>query len=215
MTDLAELYEQTRLRLAALVGRLGTEQVEAPVPACPGWNVGDVVAHLAAVAEDAVEGRLSGPPDDATTAAQVARFRGVPTDAVLLHWEEYGPRFAEVIGTFKVWPGLIDVVTHEHDIRGAISQPGERDSEVVLAASSAVLRFEPPTPFVIQLEDGEPHPGQPRGTLVLRTTRWEALRWRLGRRSMSQLAAMDWSADPGRALDGIVIFGPSPVDIVE
>jgi hypothetical protein len=50
---------------------------------------------------------------------------------------------------------------------------------------------------------------------VLRTTSWEAFRWRLGRRSRAQLAAMDWSADPSEFLDQLCIFGPATVDVIE
>ena len=44
------------------------------VPACPGWSVRDVVAHMTAVAEDWAAGSLAGPPTDEQTAAHVARF---------------------------------------------------------------------------------------------------------------------------------------------
>jgi hypothetical protein len=51
--------------------------------------------------------------------------------------------------------------------------------------------------------------------LVLRTTRFEAFRWRLGRRSRSQVLDLDWSADPGFVIDELFVFGPSPSDILE
>ncbi|MET0756948.1 MAG: hypothetical protein ABWY39_02930 [Mycobacterium sp.] len=43
------------------------------VAACPGWWGRDVMAHVAAVADDWADGRLSGPPTDEETAAQIAR----------------------------------------------------------------------------------------------------------------------------------------------
>ncbi len=46
-------------------------------------------------------------------------------------------------------------------------------------------------------------------------TRFEALRWRTGRRSRAQLAAMDWSDDPTPVLDHLYLFGPAAADVVE
>ena len=53
-----EFYHDARTRIAALVADLSPQERAAPVPACPGWQVRDVVAHLAAAAEDAAAGRL-------------------------------------------------------------------------------------------------------------------------------------------------------------
>ena len=43
----------------------------------------------------------------------------------------------------------------------------------------------------------------------------EVFRWRMGRRSRGQLAALDWSGDPAPVLDHLVIFGPARADIIE
>ena len=55
--DVRARYETHRDRLTTLVlddpGRWG-----APVPACPGWSVHDVIGHLVVLAQDTVEGRL-------------------------------------------------------------------------------------------------------------------------------------------------------------
>jgi len=63
----------------------------------------------------------------------------------------------------------------------------------------------------------EPLPGAGREepVLGLRTTRFEAFRWRMGRRSRDQLAALDWSGDPAPVLDHLVVFGPARTDIIE
>jgi uncharacterized protein (TIGR03083 family) len=102
--DLARMYRETRQRLTALVAGLDEVELGAPVPACPGWSVADVIGHLAAIPEDALAGRLTGPPSDEETAAQVNRFRGRPMAQTLAGWAELGPRFEEVVAAFKVWP---------------------------------------------------------------------------------------------------------------
>ncbi len=214
---LSQLYGQTQARVVALVTQLDGQQVEAPVPACPGWRVRDVVAHLTAVSEDVLEGRLTGPPSDEQTAAQVARFRDRPLSEVLARWDELGPQFGEAIDGFDVWPAVLDVATHEHDIRGAVGEPGARDSEVVrLGADRLLTWMQPPVALRVTVED-ETYDLGPEGeaTIVLRTDRFEALRWRMGRRSRAQLANLDWTGDPAPVLGHLVVFGPAPADIDE
>ena len=194
---LSQLYGQSQARVVALVVELDEQQVVAPVPACPGWRVRDVVAHLTAVGEDVLEGRLTGPPSDEQTAAQVARFRDRPLSEVLARWRELTPQFGEAIDAFGVWPAVLDVVTHEHDIRGAIGAPGARETEVVRLGSDRLLAWmQPSVALRVEVED-EAYDLGPEGepTIVLRTERFAALRWRMGRRSRAQLAGLDWTGD--------------------
>ncbi|HEX5266660.1 MAG TPA: maleylpyruvate isomerase family mycothiol-dependent enzyme [Acidimicrobiales bacterium] len=223
--DLPALYRDTRERVAEMVGSLGPGELAAPVPACPGWSVADVVSHLAAVGEDVLAGRLTGPPDAEQTAEQVARHRGRPIAEVVGTWTEVAPQFEDIIANFEVWPAVLDVASHEHDIRGALGRPGARDTEVVRAgAERLVTLMRPPVPMVVRVEDAEfpvgpsddgAGGGSRSEPLVIDTTRFEVVRWRLGRRSRAQLAALTWSADPAPVLDHLVIFGPSPEDIHE
>jgi len=218
---LSELYGHTQARVVALVVELDEGQLEAPVPACPGWRVRDVVGHLVAVGEDVLEGRLTGPPTDEQTAAQVARFADRRLAEVLARWRELGPQFGEAIDAFGVWPAVLDVATHEHDIRGALDAPGARETEVVrLGADRLLTWLRPPVPLRIEVEDetydlGPEGEGAGDAPIVLRTGRFEALRWRMGRRSRAQLAGLDWAGDPAALLDHLVVFGPSPLDIGE
>jgi uncharacterized protein (TIGR03083 family) len=215
--DLAVMYREARERLTGLVAGLDEAQLAAAVPACPGWSVADVMGHLAAIPEDALAGRLTGPPSEAETAAQVARFRGRPIVQTLAGWTETAPRFEEIVAAFSVWPAVIDVASHEQDIRGAVGQPGARDTELIRElARWLVTRLRPPVPLRVTVEgtpiqvgpDGEP-------VLELTTTWYEAFRWRMGRRSRGQLAALDWSGDPSPVLDHLVVFGPAMADIAE
>lgn len=217
--DLAALYLDTQARLAALVAGLDAAALAAPVPACPGWSVQDVVAHEVAIAEDALAGRLTGPPSEAETAAQVRRFRGRDLPGVLADWARLAPGFAEVAAAFRVWPAVIDIASHEQDIRGALGQPGARDTEVIRLAADLLLRgLEPPVPVRVTVRDAGVsfRAGVGDGPELGLSTCWfEAFRWRMGRRSRAQLAALDWTGDPSSVLDHLAVFGPSPVDIIE
>jgi hypothetical protein len=66
------------------------------------------------------------------------------------------------------------------------------------------------------VEDAEFRLGPDSGPpLTLATTRFEAFRWRMGRRSRDQLAALGWSGDPAPVIDHLVVFGPAACDVVE
>jgi uncharacterized protein (TIGR03083 family) len=217
MPDLAAMYRDSRQRLTGLVAGLDEAQLGTPVPACPGWSVADVIGHLAAIPEDALAGRLTGPPSEAETAGQVARFRGQPIARTLSGWTDLAPRFEEIVAAFGVVPAVIDVASHEQDIRAAVGQPGARDTEVIREmARWLVARLRTPVPLRITVGDTRFHVG-PAGepALELTTTWYEAFRWRMGRRSRSQLAALDWSGDPSPVLDHLVVFGPATSDVVE
>lgn len=212
---IARMYQDTRERILAVVG---PGDWSTAVPACPGWSVRDVVAHVAAVADDWVNnGPLSSPPTDADTAAHIARFDGRNVDSIVAVWNSAAAQLEKLAESDGVKAPLADLVVHEHDIRGAIARPGERDSAAVTSASDQLLTgLQTPTPLLVTVEDAEYHCG-PEGSpeIQLRTTRFEALRWRTGRRSPSQLAAMDWSADPAPLLDHLYLFGPADADLVE
>jgi uncharacterized protein (TIGR03083 family) len=223
--DLAHLYSGTRQRVTDLVASLGDDELETHVPACPRWNVRDVVSHLVGNIEDVNAGRLTVPPSDELTAQQVARGRLRSLSETLDIWAELAPAFEQRIQESRVWPGVIDVVSHEHDIRGALGRPGDRGTEVVLVSATAALRnFDPPAPVLIVSDDDAWQPGTSNPTrygpddadpIELRIDAFELLRTRMGRRSRAQLAALRWSRDPAPVLDHLVIFGPAATDVIE
>ena len=101
------------------------------MPACPAWLVRDVVAHLCAVSEDVPAGRLTRIATEDETAAQVARFRDHDLARILAAWHDAASRFEQLIGARAVWPAVIDIASHEQDIRGAVGRPGARDAGVI------------------------------------------------------------------------------------
>lgn len=223
--DLGAHYGFVRNRLTDLVGGLD-DPAAVPVPACPGWSVHDVIAHLTAVVEDVLAGKLTGPPSDEETARQVARRDGVATPMVLAEWADMAPTFESLLSEVRVWPGFLDVLTHEHDVRGAVSAPAGRDShEMVVASEWLLSRWEPAVPVRVKAGGRERTVGPATGPgekdsedgakLALTTTSFEAFRFRLGRRSPAQLRAMDWSGDPTPVVERMTIFGPEPYDIIE
>lgn len=203
--------------MSALVGAPGAD-VTTPVAACPGWTVRDVVAHLVGVIEDAVAGRFDGLPNEELTAAAVARHRSASIEALVAAWGDSAPVFEAVLTERQIWPAMLDVVSHEHDVRAALARPGARDDEAVRLgarrlATTAVL------PVTIVVDEDSPgrggEPGGPVERLTVRAAAFEVLRFRLGRRSVEQVRALSWSGDPTPILPELFIFGPAPAPFVE
>ena len=216
-TPLSQYYREGRERLTALV-RAHLDKDATPVPANPGWTVHDVIAHLTGVAQDIANGTVSkqGPTPEWTN-GHVQRGAGVSTDELLERWSTLSADAERVVDSFTVWPAVMDVVCHEHDVRAALGDTGGRDNEFIAVAAKLVLgSMNPSRPLVIETESRQfrvgPEEGEP---ITLRTTSWEAFRWRFGRRSRAQLAAMDWSGDATLILDELCIFGPAAADVSE
>ncbi len=212
---------EARERLGVVLGELARERWATPVPACPGWSVHDVLAHLVGVIEDAGAGRLSGPPDEEQTASQVERHRGDDPRELLAAWQGMAPTFESGVAASGVWPAMFDVLSHEHDVRGALGRPGARDTAGVRLAAELLLRW-CRTPVGVEVDlDGDrtvvvrAEDGSPASELTLQASSFEVMRFRLGRRSRSQLAAMGWTGDPTPVLDSLFTFGPAEHDLVE
>ena len=214
--ELAPAYRRSRLRLTELVGSLPDAKA-VPVPACPGWSAHDVIGHLVAVGEDALAGTLKGPPTDEQAAAQIARRAAKSTDEALSDWSEVGAQLEEMLGSAPIWAAVMDVVAHEQDVRGAAQRPGFRDDPDLVAMSRMLLgRLDVPAPLTVTSGDEVFHCGSGEGPEIgLVTDPWEVFRFRFGRRSRTQMEALGWSGDPAPVLDHLVIFGPSPLDIIE
>src|SRR3954453_15894833 len=100
---LGTVYEETRQRVINLVRETSVLHffpVPVPVPACSGWRVRDVIAHLSGLATDIASGTLDGAATDAWTAAQVDARRDLSLDDLLAESDDVGPRLAALLDDF-------------------------------------------------------------------------------------------------------------------
>lgn len=209
MGDLSAVYRACRQRYIELVEPLDASAADTPVPACPGWSVHDVLAHVVGSAADVVEGRLGGAPGQAWTAAQVELRRGRSAADLLAEWETYAPAIERMIDEgghrgplhFTLEDAAIsDAVSHEHDIRAALGRPGARDSDAVAFAVVfyARNRIESAANRGISLRvcvtDGRQF-GDDDAAVTLRGEPFDLLRAMAGRRSKEQLRELAWAGD--------------------
>jgi len=151
MEDPLILLGREMAGVAALVGRIEGDE---PVPACPGWTTGDLVAHLGAMHRWAAAIVLSGqritvepsvqatePLDDwyaGTATALIAALQAVDPD-------EPTPNFARVDEVAGFWPRrqLHETCVHRVDLAQALGLPeADRDVDPQVAADgiSEVVR---------------------------------------------------------------------------
>jgi uncharacterized protein (TIGR03083 family) len=226
--SLDAMYKNVRCRICELVMTLDDEERHAPVPACPGWSVHDVLAHLAGVSADILCGNISGLAREHWTAAQVEARRDASVADLVGEWSRTGPRVEAMKARFSGRAGehlVADVVIHEQDVRGAVGREGARDSDEVKVVLDSLLTRDLASSLVarglgaVQVStDGREWtvgPGAPVASVE--APPFELFRAASGRRSPAQLRALAWSGDlqPYIAAFQFGPFIPSAVDIVE
>ena len=208
--DAAAAYHVVCQRIDALV-RGRDDVAERTVPACPGWTVRYVVAHLAGVAEDIVAPNLADKGTGPWADAQVDRLGERSIDELLDLWARSLNTVSAHLALASdagVCQLVFDTLTHEHDIRGALNEPGSRSSDLAYEAALSfvttmgdqfirqarltALQLRTPTIGSVQLGDSR----SARGHVELDISDFEALRAFGGRRSITQLLALPWAGDP-------------------
>ncbi|NNC80428.1 MAG: maleylpyruvate isomerase family mycothiol-dependent enzyme [Acidimicrobiales bacterium] len=213
-----DLYAAQRSELTDTLRSLTAEQAATPVPTCPGWSVKDVMAHVSGlVAEKLAE---VPPPlgSDEATARQVQDRAGMSLAEVCDEWEHNASAFSAVATDDSpfIQPFLCDLVVHSHDIQEALSLPIDATSPATVYAAERYLGLlqeraaeQDDVALTVDLTDGHTHEAAAGSTpLTLRATAFDVLRSVTARRTRSEVAGLDWSADPSALLDsGFAQYG--------
>ena len=157
------------------------------VPHCPKWTVKCVLSHMIGVPEDVLLGQMDGVTTEAWTQRQVDRHKEQSKNELLAIWSNTFENFKALLPKIPqptISQFVFDQVTHEHDIRHAISQPGARDSRAISVAEGFIRDFitRNPDPAVHALAEST-------------VTGFDYVRSFSGRRSKEQLAELGLPAD--------------------
>lgn len=228
MDGIGSIYADGRQRLTDLVVSEDPEGRTAPVPGCPEWAVRDVIAHVTGVCADVLAGNLEGVATEPWTAAQVAKRSDSPLADILAEWAEIAPQVEAIAPQFpgrvdEQW--VLDLTTHEHDIRGALARPGGRDTAGVLVgldfaatmglAESIKARSLP----ALQVRAGEREwvLGEGAPAASLEGSPFDLFRAMTGRRSANQIRGLRWEGDAERFVPAFEFgpFTPPDDDLVE
>jgi uncharacterized protein (TIGR03083 family) len=194
--DLGAAYRASRERITTLVERADETAV---VPATPGWNVHDVIAHLAGIVEDARTGNMAGATTDPWTAAQVERGRDKPLAQLLGEWTDGAAGIEGFLSSpagQSAYRAVFDIHTHEADLANALRARAALPSSVIEWAGGQLLAG---------FHDAATAAGLP--AVEVGATPFEVFRGRLGRRTEAEICGYDWSADPLPYLDTWFVFG--------
>jgi uncharacterized protein (TIGR03083 family) len=179
------------------------------VPACPGWRIHDVLAHLGGLCEDWVDHRLDGYASEDWTTAQVDRHRDRSCAQILTLWAESLSSFSRLreplFGSPPARWAFGDAVVHEADIRGALDRGRVPDDAVALALDGTTARWHRDVlsraglpALHVQTDDYEWWLGDrdDPDAVILAAPLYELFRALAGRRNEDQVRAWEWSSDP-------------------
>lgn len=221
--DTIDAYRSVQDRMTALVRDLDQQATSVAVPATPEWQVRDLVAHVVGITADLIAGNIDDAGSDPWTAAQVEQRRGCTVADLLGEWETTWPAFAmalDGLDPFRCSQVVFDVTTHEHDLRGALGEPGERDSTAVdigWAWATAVVGqmrdgFSAGA-LEIRTEQGDVVVGAGEVTGSVQAGRFDLWRAMTGRRSAEQVRYYTWQGEP--AISHLCLLPPRATPLVE
>lgn len=224
MSRIADLYEQLRQEICELVSGLQHPALDMPVPATPGWNIKDVVAHLAADATYAIRGELPRQFFEAYgdtnavvalndwTGRQLEERKHRSLQELLDEWSTSGNELAAIMRAEKPWPDgslmftdrilATDAAVHQQDILGALGIAGHRDGAGVkvglrtyIAGMGSRLVSSGLPPLRFDIGAKSYTAGEGEPAAVVRGTSFELFRAMSGRRSPAQIEAYEWEGD--------------------
>jgi uncharacterized protein (TIGR03083 family) len=191
------------LVLAAVAAHDMASVAGRPVPACPGWTVQAVVAHLGGVADDVLAGNVADAGRPAWTQAQIQARHDVAVDALLDRWVAGATRMGSAAAGPAAAQMTMDAITHEIDLCHAL---GEQlpDADLSQALDWLAARFdgvlrrrELPSLKIIATGPGEPRtwllPGCATGEVAgtqLMGSHVDLLRSLTGRRTREQVLSL-------------------------
>ncbi|WP_103352551.1 maleylpyruvate isomerase family mycothiol-dependent enzyme [Amycolatopsis sp. CA-128772] len=202
-------YPAVRRGIRALLeGRPGDHH--RPVPACPEWTVTDLLGHLTAIAER-VLARHGGTPPPAPDEPP-----SVP--ALLDRWDEVGAEVDRRLAAAGGTSGeimVMDAYTHELDLRAALGVPPPVEHaawapsfDLLVRGFSGSVTGHGLRPLHLRTTGGSvwtAGPGRPTASLT--APAYDLYRALAGRRSLGQLAELEWSEAPGPWLPAFT-WGP-------
>jgi uncharacterized protein (TIGR03083 family) len=211
-----QLYAEARGRITDIVSGLSDDQLQAPVPCTPGWTVRDLLSHVVGVAADVTSGRTEGGGSPPWTAAQVEARRDRSVKELLDEWAEVGPQLEKLLDEVPpVQRTLADITCHEHDLRGAVGQPGARDSGNVdfalqMGVAGLGSRITEAGLPALRLKSGnqEWEVGSGEPVVTVTADAFDLQRSLFGRRSLDQIRALQWDGDSEPYLPVFSVFTP-------
>ena len=214
----ADLWTSAQERVLDLYDGMDGATAATPLPATPAWSARDLIAHVVGVAADVLAGTADPDVSDAWTQGHVDRRASASLEEVLEEWRALTPRVLALLPDAEVAVAtslVVDLTTHEQDLRGALDRPGARTDpalKIGVRAFGGALGQKvadgglPP----VRLLGDDVVVDAPRGAepaVTGRTTLFELHRGLSGRRSAAQVRSWAWDGDVEPYLPVLSRFG--------
>lgn len=218
-----DAYELVRAEIRTVLAG-APQHLATAVPACPEWNVRQLVAHLtgncltARAAFGSGGGRADagvmppprGAPDPEWTRQQVDGLAGLGLAELLATWGEAAAEVVPRIRSGELTAHLLvmDAIMHRFDLGIAVGEEPPREHRLLANAleflaggflTSAAGRGCPPLRIhatdldAVWISHDQADTG---GVATLAADRYDLARSLGGRRTLQQVAALTWDADP-------------------
>lgn len=216
--DVAEaplLYTRLQQMVVPQLSGLSDVDAQISVPACPGWSVANVMAHVSGLVAETLAGVPLPRGSDEATARQVTDRADLSLAQICGEWVGNADAFASFGVDDPAYVAALtsDLVVHAIDIGEALDRSIDIDSEAVQRVASrygAALQqraTESGWKLTLVLDDivtgdspnndlAAPLSASDDSALVLQSSSHEFLRAVTGRRSGASVRAMDWTGDP-------------------
>lgn len=215
MDAIAE-WTQAQQRVIELVEGIDPGIADTVVPACPGWTVRQLLAHMVGLGADVVAGDEPDDHNETWTQQQVDARADHDVAALLDEWRGLTSPLQDWMRANNTRP-LGDVTIHEQDLRGALDAPGARDTEALAAlrdrmagglagqvatAGLAGIRLVSPTWTFVA--------GDEPAAVTLEASEYDLTRAVMSRRTADQLRDWTTDGDVEPYLPCFAILGPLP-----
>lgn len=128
-------------RVIAIARQVGEQRADVRVPACPAWSVRNLLAHVTSVAKLTALDLPWGDDPQVTIDREVAERASTPMVEIADEWDAVLPILEDKLAGNGPVPLVVDLVTHEHDLRAALG-PDFRDHSAGLPeALSAMVQW--------------------------------------------------------------------------
>jgi uncharacterized protein (TIGR03083 family) len=218
--DLAALYSDTQARILELVSPLSGSDLATPIPGTPLWTVRQLLSHLAGGCADLVDGVTEDAGSDPWTERHVVTRQDVAVSDILAEWRARTPALLEMLAIPRQADALaFDLLTHEHDLRGAFGIAGPSDAVAVAGVTTRVtgrlghmVEKEGLPALRLVNDTGDWVCGAVAGAIGVTGTAstFEWFRALFGRRSAAQILTYDWDGDPATYFGLLNLVGPFP-----
>jgi hypothetical protein len=210
--DHGRLWSSTQRRIVDLLSDRSPGQLDRTVPAASGHTVHEVVALVVEAGVDALAGDVHGTLEPGPGWPERA---ALDPAALRRQWDAQADDVAALV---RAEPGagrlLVDLVTHEHDLRTALDRPGARDDDAVVLSVELLahglnerLAGAGAPPLRITCEQWGHETAPPPYHAILVADRFELFRALTGRRSAAEVRRWMWSDDPAPYLPYLAVRG--------